>query len=152
MEHESLECDQYQAFLQSFNNVIQNPTDQNSWNTATILGLKWTVTRVQSDLAPLGPDSGYGHLFCDKGLRAGQLKMNQQSPALERDQRLEMGAFLLRLISMKPKGLVQIWRETYQACITNCVDCVVEHDASLSRLEEKSVAIISISVPSKHHS
>ncbi|PLW47414.1 hypothetical protein PCANC_05849 [Puccinia coronata f. sp. avenae] len=142
MEHESLECDQYQAFLQSFNNVIQNPTDQNSWNTATILGLKWTVTRVQSDLAPLGPDSGYGHLFCDKGLRAGQLKMNQQSPVLERDQRLEMGAFLLRLISMKPKGLVQIWRETYQACITNCVDCVVEHDASLSRLEEKWLPIL----------
>jgi len=137
MENEASECDHYQAFLPSFNDVTQNPTDENLWNKATVLGLRWIVTRVQSDEEPLGPDSGYGHLFCDRGLRAGRLKDSQQSPDLDLNQLPEIRAFLLRLVGMKPKGSVQIWRENYQACVTKCVDCAVVHDVTLSRFREK---------------
>ncbi|OAV97590.1 hypothetical protein PTTG_01906 [Puccinia triticina 1-1 BBBD Race 1] len=137
MELDSSESEYYQAFLRSLNDVKQDPTDKAHWNTATTLGLKWIITRMQSDLAPLGPDSGYGHLFCDKGLRVGQLKDGRESPTIDVNQLEELRAFLLRLISFKPKGIVQTWRETYQACITNCLDCAAGHDASLSQLGEK---------------
>jgi len=112
----------YQAFLPAFNNVAQNSTDENLWNQTTVLGLRRIVTRVQSDKEPLGPVSGYGHLFCARGLRAERLKDNQQSLNLDCNQLPEIGAFLLRLIGMKPQGFVQIWQENYQACVINCLD------------------------------
>ncbi|KAA1114829.1 DEAD-box type RNA helicase [Puccinia graminis f. sp. tritici] len=137
MESELSESHLYQAFLESFDVVTRNPADQNLWGTATTLGLKWLIVRVQSDLEPLGPNSGYGHLFCDKGLRAGQLKDGRESLTVDAIRIHEIRAFLLRLISFKPLGIVQTWRENWEACITGCLDCAAGHDASLSQLAEK---------------
>ncbi|MBW0579503.1 hypothetical protein O181_119218 [Austropuccinia psidii MF-1] len=32
---------------------------------------------------------------------------------------------------------VQIWHETYETCIQNCLDCVIGHDVPLTQLREK---------------
>jgi hypothetical protein len=139
MESELSESQLYQAFLESFDVLTRNPTEKNLWGTATTLGLKWLIIRVQSDLEPLGPNSGYGHLFCDKGLRAGRLQDGRESPTIDVIRIHDIRAFLLRLISFKPIGMVQTWRETWEACITGCLDCAAGHDASLSLLAEKFV-------------
>ncbi|KNZ64704.1 hypothetical protein VP01_10027g1 [Puccinia sorghi] len=39
MENGASKCHHYQAFLPSFNDVTQNPTDENLWNKAIVLGL-----------------------------------------------------------------------------------------------------------------
>ncbi|KAI9601419.1 hypothetical protein H4Q26_001237 [Puccinia striiformis f. sp. tritici PST-130] len=147
MEPEATESDHYQAFIKSLSNLTQNSTEQSCWTKATTLGLAWIIHRVQSDLEPLGPHSGYGHLFCDKGLRAGQLKHSRKPLRIDQTDFHEYRAFLLRLISFKPKGMVQIWRETYVACITNCLDCAAGHDVSLTQLAEKWLPLYHIMVP-----
>jgi len=98
---------------------------------------------LSSSIVGRSPNSSYGHLFCDRRLRAGCLKNNQQSANFDCNQLPEIGAFLLSLIGMKSKGFVQIWRENYQACVTNCVDCAVVHNVTLSKFREKSVFMAS---------
>lgn len=149
MEAEASQLDLFNQFLTFINDVLHNSTNADDWNTATALGLQWSVSRIQSDLEPLGPDAGYGHMFCERGLRAGKLKDGSELLSVDLNQMIQCNSFLLRLISYKPKGLVQSWRETYQACIHNCLDCTLGHDTSLNILKDKWLPMLYSSSPER---
>ncbi|MBW0473616.1 hypothetical protein O181_013331 [Austropuccinia psidii MF-1] len=141
MEDEVTDFDIFPQFLQHFNSISQNPTNDNLWTQATTFGLQWIVSRLESDAVPFAPDApSYHHLFCDKGLRLAEVQSQHskfKDDNLSRDEMAEIQTFLLFLISFKPKGPVQIWRETYETCIQNCLDCVIGHDVALTQLREK---------------
>ncbi|KAI8461259.1 SEN1 N terminal-domain-containing protein [Phakopsora pachyrhizi] len=134
------DLEKFKKFRSLLGELTQKPTDANLWNGATSSGLDWVTNRLQSDLAPLETCSGYGHLLCVKSFSAGRLdpKCQPSTHLLIGDEDMsEIQAFLLRLISFKPKGLVLIWRDALEACLHNCIDCALGLQACTARLAEK---------------
>lgn len=112
-------------FLQTLDRLRANPEDDALWSEATAEGLKWIVAHLASDAAPLGPQSGYGHFYCQRGFHIGQPTDLQPVAAISVETMADIRSFLLRLISYKPKGFSAIWRDAFEACLQGCVDCAV---------------------------